>query len=137
MLVLTIFVCSYNCHQILEYRICNLHCLLCVAGPMLENLESTLRVGAAPSVPRENVGQSPATPNFANIQLPSALPTPSRPTTSAVTGQLSSSGPFLHPSIPSGIIARPSSEASAVMGPATKKSVGMFHRNTLPFLCKL
>ncbi|CAM6039393.1 unnamed protein product [Sphagnum compactum] len=90
--------------------------------PMLENLESTLRVGAVPSVPRENVGQSPATPNFANIQLPSALPTPSRPTTSAVTGQLSSSGPFLHPSIPSGIIARPPSEASAVMGPATKKT---------------
>ncbi|CAK9206079.1 unnamed protein product [Sphagnum troendelagicum] len=91
--------------------------------PMLENLESTLRVGAVPSVPRENVGQSPATPNFANIQLPSALPTPSRATTSAVTGQLSSSGLFPHPSIPSGIIARPPSEASAVMGLATKKSV--------------
>jgi hypothetical protein len=93
--------------------------------PMLENLESTLRVGAVPSVPRENVGQSPATPNFANIRLPSALPTPARASTSAVTGQLSSSGPFPHPSIPSGIIARPPSEASAVMGPATKKSVGV------------
>ncbi len=47
--------------------------LVCLAGPMIENLDATLRQGRVPT--RQQM-VSPAMPNFSNIQLPSTTTFP-------------------------------------------------------------
>lgn len=54
-----------------------------MAGPMIENLETTLRNGGVPGAPYQ-VGSGQAVPNFANVQLPTSLPSPAAPAGSTV-----------------------------------------------------
>ncbi|XP_024394796.1 uncharacterized protein [Physcomitrium patens] len=51
--------------------------------PMIENLETTLRNGGVPGAPYQ-VGSGQAVPNFANVQLPTSLPSPAAPAGSTV-----------------------------------------------------
>lgn len=57
--------------------------LLCVsAGPLIENLETTLRDGGVPASPYQ-VGSGRVVPNFANVQLPTSLQSPAAPISAA------------------------------------------------------
>jgi hypothetical protein len=50
--------------------------------PLIENLETTLRNGGVPAAPYQ-AASAQAMPNFANVHLPSSLPSPAAPTRSS------------------------------------------------------
>ncbi|KAG0504876.1 hypothetical protein M758_N012300 [Ceratodon purpureus] len=50
--------------------------------PLIENLETTLRNGGVPGAPYQP-GSGQSLPNFANVQLPTSLPSPAAPIRSA------------------------------------------------------
>jgi hypothetical protein len=63
-----------------------------VLGPLIENLETTLRNGGVPAAPYQ-AGSAQAVPNFANVQLPTSLQSPAAPISAAAvvsTSQTSS-----------------------------------------------